>query len=290
MRPNIIINTTSKHLGHVFSKDDFNVFYTTKNKDDKYYFPDGEMYIRLDKVDDIKGRTIIIHSGAPDPNKGLIELEIILSILKKNKVKPIEVFFTYFPYGMQDKSFLSGELNIAEDLLKKLVNYYKVSKIYIIEPHFSHRDWIKSYPIKIISTLELFSKMIKDKYSKLFFLSADCGQIKRSGIDGVKKKRMNSHNVKFVFDEKIKTAVKKRNICIIDDLIETGNTLNKLFIECKKNGAKQVVVFVSHAVLLEGVKKVSLNVDEFYTTNTIRRRRFNVDIGSLIIDNINSVK
>lgn len=286
MRPNIIINTTLKHLEQAFDKSQFNVFSTVKNKDGKHYFPDGEIYIRLDKVENIKGRTIVMHSGAPNPNEGLIELETTLSILKKNNVEPIEVFFTYFPYGQQDRDFLSGESNIVEDLLKKLVEYYKVSKIYIIEPHFSHRDWIKNYPIKIIFTLELFTKFIKNKYPELLFLSADCGQTERSGIEGAKKRRINSHNVKFAFDEKIKANIKNRNICIIDDLIETGGTLNTLFTECKKNKAKQVMVFVSHPVLLEGVNKVASTVDEFYTTNTIKDRPFDIDISSLIIDNI----
>lgn len=286
MSLNIILNTTTKHLESAFNNGDFKVFRTLKNKDHKHYFPDGEIYIRLDRVEEIKGRTIVIHSGAPQPNEGLVELETTLGILKENKVGPVEVFFTYFPYGQQDKRFLDGELNIAENLLKKLVEYYQVSKIYVIEPHFGHRDWVKNYPLKIISTIDVFKETIKDQYPNLLFLSADCGQTKRSGVEGAKKERIDSHNVKFSFDKQISEAIKDRNICVVDDLIETGNTLNKLFMECKDNGAKEVIVFVTHPVLLEGVEKVSDKVDQFYTTNTIDQRPFNVDISELIVKNI----
>ena len=82
--------------------------------------------MRILKADQLRGkRVIVLHSGAPKPNEGLTELELILQILRDNQIKP-EVFFTYFPYGMQDKVFERGETNVAENLVEKLINYNKV--------------------------------------------------------------------------------------------------------------------------------------------------------------------
>src|SRR3990167_9139587 len=113
MRANIILNSTSEYLFNSLTKSGLPVFICGKNKDKKYSFPDGEAYVRIDGLNRIKGRTIIVHSGSPNPSKGLIELEMLLAILQAKKIKPLEVFFTYFPYGQQDKIFLPGELNAA---------------------------------------------------------------------------------------------------------------------------------------------------------------------------------
>ena len=117
----------------------FEIIFPAKNVGGKRYFPNGEVYIKISKPETLKNkRVIVLHSGAPKPNEGLIELELILQILRDNKLKP-EIFFTYFPYGMQDKVFEKGETNVAENLIKKLINYYKVKKIYLIDPHFGGR-------------------------------------------------------------------------------------------------------------------------------------------------------
>ncbi|HTW96953.1 MAG TPA: ribose-phosphate diphosphokinase [Candidatus Methylomirabilis sp.] len=285
MSVNIILNSTSRHFAKSFANKNFRVFTSGTNKDGKYIFPDGEVYARLDNIEKIKGRTIIIHSGAPDPSGGLVELEMLLSILRQQRVKPIEIFFTYFPYGRQDKSFLPGEANTVKDILDKLTKYYQVRRIYIVDPHFGHRDWLKNYPVRKISAFKLFKDTIVKKYPGILFLSADNGQAERSGISGAKKKRANSFEVKFQLGD-IFRKIKGKNICLVDDLIETGGTLVKLAAECRRLGAKKIIVFVTHGVLPEGIERVSAHVDEFYTTNSIGQRKFRLDIGGLIGESI----
>lgn len=286
MSANIILNSTSEYLFNSLNKTGQPVFICGRNKDKKYSFPDGEAYIRVDGLNKIKARTVIIHSGAPNPSKGLIELEMLLAILQAKKIKPLEVFFTYFPYGQQDKVFLPGELNMAKHILEKLVNYYKVAKIYFIDPHFGHRGWLKNYPVKIISAFKLFQNIILKQYPEIVFMSADCGQTKRSGINGAEKKRLDSFQVKFTLDDNLKKSIKHKDVCIVDDLVETGGTLCKLVSACRKIGAKKIIIFVSHSVLARGAEKARKAADEFYTTNSIKNRKADVDIGRLIIKNI----
>ena len=149
MRTFIIPTSTTEHLvKYIRAKTkDFEIIFPDLSRNGKRYFPDGEVYMRILKADQLRGkRVIVLHSGAPKPNEGLTELELILQILRDNQIKP-EVFFTYFPYGMQDKVFEKGETNVAENLIEKLVNYYRVKTIYVIDPHFGGRKWMKKYPI-----------------------------------------------------------------------------------------------------------------------------------------------
>ena len=48
---------------------------------------------------------------------------------------------------------IEGSREYAENIVKELLDYYSVKKIYIIDAHFSHREWVKKYPINKGSAL-----------------------------------------------------------------------------------------------------------------------------------------
>ncbi|PIV65003.1 MAG: hypothetical protein COS09_01865 [Candidatus Nealsonbacteria bacterium CG01_land_8_20_14_3_00_12] len=258
----------------------FEIVFLDLNRDRKRYFPNGEIYIRILKANKLRGkRVIVLHSGAPRPNEGLVELELILQILKNYKVKP-EVFFTYFPYGMQDKIFGGGEINVAENLVEKLVNYYKVRKIYVIDPHFGGRKWVKKYPIVSISAVPLLIKKVKDDFAgNILFLSPDKGGQRRTKISGFKKERRNSFSVK-IFSPKIN--LKGKIVAVIDDMVKTGGTLLKFYEVAKKEGAKKIIALVTHGVIPSGVSKIKKKYSKLYLTNTISQKEADIDITNLI--------
>ncbi len=254
------------------------------SKDKERYFPDGELHIKILKARKLKSkRAVVLHSGAPKPNDGLMELELILQILKDNRIRP-EVFFTYFPYGMQDKVFEKGETNVAENLVEKLVNYYKVRKIYIIDPHFGGRKWVKKYPITSISAVPfLIERVKKDFGENLLFLSPDIGGKRRTGFKAVKKERINSYQIKMTSPN---IDFKGKIIGVIDDVIKTGGTLLKFAEIAKKSGAKKIVALVTHGVISVGILQVKKKYCKLYLTNTIKQREANIDIADLILKTI----
>ena len=251
-----------------------------KNKDGRRLFVDGEVYVKIQGLEKLKkGRVIVLQSGMPEPNSSLIELEMVLEILKDKSISP-EIFFTYFPYGRQDKVFEPGETSVAESLIKKFVNYYKVRKIYIIDPHFGERPWIKKYPIISISATPLLVKKAKEDWGKdILCLSPDKGGQRRTGIKGLSKERINSFKVRH-FAPKI--LVKGRKTAVVDDLISTGGTLLKCHDTLKKGGARQTIALVSHGVLADGILKIKKRFKKLYLTNTINQKTANVDITNLI--------
>lgn len=284
---NFLIPTT--FIGHLAKKilkkgKDFKILFPGLNRDGKRYFPDGEVYIKILGANKLKNeRVIVLHSGAPKPNEGLMELELILQILRDNNVRP-EIFFTYFPYGMQDKLFEKGEINVAENLIEKLVNYYKVKKIYVIDPHFGGRKWVKKYPIVSVSAVPLLIKKAKEDFGKdILFLSPDIGGKRRTKILGLKKKRLDSYQIKMASP---KFNLKGEVIAVIDDMIKTGGTLLKFYEITKKSGAKKVVALVTHGVIPSGVSKIKKRYSKLYLTNTISRRESNIDVTDLILRTI----
>ena len=284
----IIPTSKTEHLANIIKKEKkIKIVFPEKNKEGKRYFPDGEIYVKIPEAEKMKKkRVVVLHSGSPEPNKGLFELEIILQILKDKKIKP-DLFFSYFPYGQQDKSFEKGETSVAENLIKKLVNFYKVKKIYIIDPHFGKEKWLEKYPVKTISAVPLLIKKArKDLGENILFLSPDKGGKRRTGIKGAEKQRLNSFEVK-IFSPR--ENMKGKTIGVLDDIIETGGTILRFCDFLKKSEAKKIIVLASHGVLISGVNKIAKKCSKLYLTNSLEHSGFQknkkqatVDISKLI--------
>jgi len=271
---------------------DFEIVFPDSNRDGKRYFPDGEVYMRILKANKLRDKKVIVlHSGAPRPNEGLIEIELILQILRDNGVKP-EIFFPYFPYGMQDKVFEKGETNVAKNLIEKLINYYKVKKIYVIDPHFGGRKWIKKYPLIDVSAIPILIEVAKGDFAAeaslapegrgedILFLSPDIGGKRRTGVSGIKKERLTSFKVKMVSP---KLNLKGRIIGVIDDMIKTGGTLLRFQEIAKKSEAKKVLALVTHGVMPSGISKIKEKYSKLYLTNTVKQKEANIDVTGLIL-------
>lgn len=280
---NLIVTDFAAHLGKKIARHpQFNVLFPGKNREESRFFPDGEVYVRL-ALEKLSGRVVILHSGAPKPNEGLIELEIILAILKQAKISP-EIVFSYFPYAMQDKIFQYGETDFAFNSIEKFLNFYHAKKIYIIDPHFVVPKNLSS--VVGISATDLLIQTAKKDFQDIIFLAPDHGSAIRTGLPSLKKQRFDSYRVDYEIDEKIKGTIEGKNIAIVDDILETGGTLLKIYDHLKACGAKKIVAIVTHAVLKEGIEKIRAKFNKLYYTNSIDQSGAAVDISSLITANI----
>jgi len=281
----IIPTLTTEHFIKKFqTSKEVEVLIPSLNKDNKRFFPDGEVYVKMPTANLLAGRVVVLHSGIPDPNAGLSELEAILGLLKGNKNIFIEVFFTYFPYCMQDEVFSQGEVNMAEELTKKLVDYYHVQKIYVIDPHFAGKKWIDKYPLVFVSAVQLLMDQASVRYPEIIFVAPDLGSQRRTKLIGVSKKRINSFIVETVHDENFAKSIKGKVVGVVDDIVETGGTMDHFYDKCMSYGAVKVVALITHGVLLSGIDRIQKKYSELFLTNTIDRESANIDITDLILD------
>jgi len=229
-------------------------------------------------------RVIVLHSGAPGPNDGLVELELLLQILKENELSP-ELFFTYFPYSRQDKIFETGETNVAENLIKKLMNYYLVKKIFVIDAHFGEREWVKKYPLINISAIPLLMERAKKDFGEnILFLATDKGGRERFKIPGFDKLRRSSFEIELKISKELVNSMKGKIVGIVDDILGTGGTLLKARKLARKSGAKRIIALVSHPLLKEGILKIKKEFGKVYFTNTIFQPKIpQIDITELIL-------
>lgn len=287
----ILIPTSqsSHHLARLISgspscqSGQIEVVYPLGNSENQDVFPDGEVYVRLrDEVMDFEGRIVVLHSGMPNPNDGLARLEMILQILSGSKAT-VEVFFSYFSYGRQDHVRHVGETNVARNIVAKLVNYYDVSKIYVIDPHFGNQTWIIDYPIVQIKASPVLYTTVRRDHPDVIFMAPDAGSQGRNKLPGTKKTRRSSFDVEVAWDEEFQLSVEGKVVGVVDDLISTGNTLRKFSEACKQCCAKFVVAVSTHGVNDSGIRRVKNLFGCLYLTNSIETPYSNVDISGLII-------
>lgn len=281
----IIPTTQAEHIAQNLTRQEgIEVLFLGKNKDNLKYFPDGEIYVSIPQIKKIDDRVVVLHSGSPHPNRGLIELQMVLAILKKAQIKNIEVFFAYFPFGMQDNVWQTGELNMAKELIETLINCYNVKKIHTIDAHFLDKDWVKKYPIANISAVELLQAEAQKDFPDLVYSTPDIGAQIRTGIKGTEKKRKDSYTTEISADDDFKNKVNGKVIGAVDDLLETGGTMERFYDECKKQGALDAVAIITHGVLQKGIERVKNKYRKLYLTNTINQKEANIDISGLILD------
>ncbi len=265
----IIPTLHAEHLAKMMpASNSSEIVFLEGNREGKRFFPDGEVYVKLPKTE-LNERIVILHAGAPDPNAGIVELEMLLCALTDIGHKNIEIFFSYFPYGMQDNPKHPGETNAAENLIKKLVDYYRIKRIYTLDAHFFGQSWFEKYPIKNISASPILKEEAFKDYPSAVFLAPDQGSQRRMMLQGVTKKRINSFEIDIAHNENFISTVRSQVVGVVDDLVETGGTAVKFAELCKKIGAKDVIALITHGLLESGVKRLKNLYSKVYITNSL---------------------
>lgn len=289
----VIPTTAAEHIAkNMVGREDFELVIPEGNKEGKRKFPDNEVYTKIPRYDELKDRTVILHSGGSDRNSSYVELDQVLEILYDFdhilRHGPLEVFFTYFAYGGQDKVFQKGETNFAERIIKRLTKSYRVDGIYTIDAHFADEKWIRHYPIKNVSAVNLLKEAASIDYPKadILYLAPDVGSQKRTGLIGTDKKRVDSYNVEIQTSEQLALAVKGRVVGVVDDMIRTGKTMISFREACMKLGASDVIALCTHGVMESGIELIQEKFSRLYLTNTIEREQANVDVTDLVIETI----
>ncbi len=299
----IVPTKSAEHVAKGLLKKGMSVAFTDVNKDGLREFPDGELYVKVKDVDKLCGeRVVVLHCGQPDANGGLMELYSVLEVLNKpllsthvsgkvyeytslKKPASVEVFFLYFPYGMQDKVFETGECNMAESVVRMLTEYYNVSKIYVMDAHFEGAEWVGKYPLACVKARDVIgSVMEKDGIKDVVMVAPDLGAQARLDISGFSKKRNNSFDVELSSDGALGDAVKGKTVVVWDDLIETGGTMCRAAKSLCDMGARRVVAAATHGVLLKGVERINGAYSKLYLTNTIDTKYANVDVCGVVLD------
>lgn len=219
-------------------------------------FSDGEISVQINE--NVRGNDIfIIQSICFPSNDNIMELLIMVDALRRASAGRITAVIPYFGYARQDRKIRSARVPITAKIIADFLSNVGVDRILTIDLHAEQIQGFFDIPVdNIFSSSILMKNILKIKLNNPVIVSPDIGGIIRArtiakslrdiDIAIIHKKRPKNNIVKVI---NIIGDVKNRDCIIIDDIIDTGNTIFKAAKFLKKNNANKVLAYVTHPIL-----------------------------------------
>ncbi|MBU1167809.1 ribose-phosphate pyrophosphokinase [Patescibacteria group bacterium] len=242
-------------------------------------FSDGEIYVNIKEK--LKGKEVFIIQSCSNPaNEHLMETLLTIDAAKRSKAKKVTVVFPFYPYRRQERQVKPGEA-ISAELVAKLVEAAGADAVIAANLHSTTIEPFFKIPITHVRLWDIFINYYKKKIGSthnFVVVAPDAGSMRRSktiaqglGIPLVLvEKSRPKHDV--VEISNIVGEVENKNIIMIDDEINTADTLLSVAEALQNLGAKDVFFAAVHAVLsgpaIKRIKKPYLK--EIAVTDTVR--------------------
>ena len=240
-------------------------------------FADGEIYIEINE--NIRGNSVfVIQSTSTPANDNLMELLLCIYALRRSSAKNITAVIPYFGYARQDRK-VAPRTSISAKVVSNLITNAGANRIVTVDLHAGQIQGFFDIPVDNLFTTPLFARYIKRKFKtkNLVCVSPDVGGVQRTRglatkikadlaiIDKRRPEPGKSEVMNIIGD------VKGKNCIIVDDIIDSGGTIINAVEALKKEGAIDVFVFITHAVLSgEAVDKIKKSkIKKLIITDTI---------------------
>lgn len=236
-------------------------------------FPNQELYIKLPT--NVVHKDCLIISSITPPDEQLISFLFLAHTLKKELAAKITALIPYLAYARQDK-IKKGE-SLATSTIGEIFRASHIDEVVTIDVHSKQAENLFPLPIHNLSPSKLFAKEIKKLGLKNpTFVSPDEGAIERT------QAVLDALNIKtdISYMRKIRTQVEVtstlyghvgHDVVVVDDILDTGETLLACCEILKCAGAKNIYIFVTHGLFTgnEWQDLFNLNVKKIYCTDSI---------------------
>jgi ribose-phosphate pyrophosphokinase len=216
-------------------------------------FKDGEIFVHVQE--NIRGRDIyVVQSTCPPVNQNLMELLIIIDALRRASADSITAVLPYFGYARQDRK-VEPRVPITAKLVSNLITAAGATRVLTVDLHAGQIQGFFDIPVDNLSTLPVMVDYFRKKNLKdLVVVAPDAGGVERArtfaeklGSDiAVIYKRRVAHNTTRIMH--IIGDVAGKNAIIIDDMIDTGGTIQQAAKAIMEQGAVSVRACTSHPV------------------------------------------
>ena len=240
-------------------------------------FADGEIYVEINE--NIRGNSVFVIQSTSNPaNDNLMELLLVIDALKRSSAKNITAVIPYFGYARQDRK-VAPRTSISAKVVANLITNAGASRVVTVDLHAGQIQGFFDMPVDNLFTTPLFAKYIKGKFKSknLICVSPDVGGVQRTrglatrikaDLAIIDKRRPRPGQSKVM---NIIGNVKGKTCIIVDDIIDSGGTIVNAVDALKKEGALDVYVFITHAVLSgEAILKIKKSkIKKLIITDTI---------------------
>jgi ribose-phosphate pyrophosphokinase len=243
-------------------------------------FSDGE--VRVEILENVRGKDVfVLQSTCAPANDNLMEVLVIVDALKRASAGRITAAIPYLGYARQDRRPRSARVPITAKVVANMLTTVGVDRVLTMDLHSDQIQGFFDIPVdNVYATPILLGDLWKHEYQNMIVVSPDVGGVvraravaKRLDCDlAIIDKRRPRPNIATVMN--IIGDVEGRTCVIMDDLVDTANTLCEAAEALKDNGAEWVVAYCTHPVLSgRAVERVaSSKLDQLVVTDTIPLR------------------
>ncbi|MEK9771403.1 MAG: ribose-phosphate pyrophosphokinase [Nitrosomonadales bacterium] len=240
-------------------------------------FSDGETMVEL--LENVRGKDVFILQSTSTPtNDNLMEIMVIADALRRSSAARITAAIPYLGYSRQDRRPRSARVAITAKVVANMLTSVGVNRVLTMDLHSDQIQGFFDIPVdNIYATPVLLKDLTNKTKEELVVVSPDVGGVVRarawskilSADLAIIDKRRPKPNVSEVMN--IIGDVKGRACVIVDDIVDTADTLTKAARALKEKGATKVLAYITHPILsgsaVENINQSEL--DEIVVTDTI---------------------
>ncbi|AXK39335.1 ribose-phosphate pyrophosphokinase [Crenobacter cavernae] len=240
-------------------------------------FSDGEVAVEL--LENVRGRDVFILQSTCNPtNDNLMEILTMADALKRASAGRITAAIPYFGYARQDRRPRSARVPISARLVANMLTTAGIDRVLTVDLHADQIQGFFDVPVdNVYATPVLLKDIMAQRFEDLIVVSPDVGGVVRARATAkalntdlaIIDKRRPKANVAEVMN--IIGDVSGRTCLIIDDMIDTANTLCKAASALKERGAARVYAYATHPVFSgQAVDRIqNSDIDQVVVTDTI---------------------
>ena len=240
-------------------------------------FSDGEVMVEI--LENVRGKDVfILQSICAPTNDNLMELLVMVDALKRASAGRVTAAIPYMGYARQDRRPNSARVPITAKVVANMMSSVGVDRVLTMDLHSEQIQGFFDIPVdNIYSGPIMLGDVWKHDFKQLVVVSPDVGGVvraralaKRLEADlAIIDKRRPRPNVATVMN--IIGEIEGRTCVIVDDMVDTANTLCEAAAALKKHGAEKVLAYCTHAVLSgSAVERITGSaLDEIVVTDTI---------------------
>ena len=240
-------------------------------------FSDGEIMVEI--LENVRGKDVfVLQSTCTPTNDTLMEVLVMVDALKRSSAGRITAAIPYLGYARQDRRPRSARVAITAKVVANMLTSAGVDRLLTMDLHADQIQGFFDIPVdNVYAAPILLGDVWKQHYENLIVVSPDVGGVvraralaKRLEVDlAIIDKRRPKPNVAKVMH--IIGDVRGRTCVLMDDLVDTANTLCEAAAALKEHGAEKVVAYCTHPVLSGPAVERIMNskLDQLTVTDTI---------------------
>ncbi|HEY6279374.1 MAG TPA: ribose-phosphate diphosphokinase, partial [Streptosporangiaceae bacterium] len=242
-------------------------------------FANGEIFVRF--LESVRGcDAFVVQSHTSPINQWIMEQLIMVDALKRASAKRITVVTPFFGYARQDKKS-HGREPISARLMADLFATAGADRLMAVDLHTAQIQGFFDGPVDHLFALPILASYLQAKLdvSEVTVVAPDAGRVRvcerwtdRLGCPlAIIHKRRDPDIANQARVLEVVGQVAGRTCIVVDDMIDTGQTIVKAADTLFEQGAAQVIVTATHGVLSGQAVDLLKNskVSEVIVTNTL---------------------